>query len=181
MPGSRPHSVTIETPAFSAAGRKVGDRLAVVGGDQRRTRLDGRKHGIAHQRLRQQVDDRVDAPHHLCQRGVDRPFRDNETNAAEIGQAGEPRRAVRLGVDAHHFVEPAGDEIGDRRPPLQAETSENRDLHAGSLRAGGSALSDQHPSGKLTHLLHEAMTTKVSLRVISPTSPTPGISSLVMR
>jgi hypothetical protein len=49
------------------------------------------------------------------------------------------------------------------------------------LRAGGSTPSDQQPSGKLTHLLHDAMTTKVSLRTISPNSPTPGISSLVMR
>ena len=107
---------------------------------------------------------------------ADRALGHDEAHAGKVGQAAKPGRTIRCRVDANHFIDTAGDEIGDRRPALQAEASENRDLHAGSLRS-----SDQQPSGRLTHLLQDAMTTKVSLRTTSPGSPAPGISSLVTR
>ena len=176
MPGSSPHSVTMETPAFSGRRREVGDRLGVIGGDQRRTCFDCRKDGVAHQRLRQQVDDRVDVARMTsASAGPAAPSGTTKRTRGEVGQAGEPGRRRPAAVSTQTTSStPAGDEIGDRRPALQAEAPENGDFHAGSLRAGGSTLSDQQPSGRLTHLLHEAMTTKVSLRTIFPRIADPG-------
>ena len=73
------------------------------------------------------------------------------TKRTRLRSARPPSRSgtVRRGIDADDLFDTgAGDEIGDRRPALQAEAAENRDLHAGSLRAGASRLSDQQPSGQ---------------------------------
>ena len=86
---------------------------------------------------RQQIDGGVDAPHHIRERRANRAFGNDKADAAEIGQTGEPGSTFRGRVEADHLFDVrAGDEIGDRRPPLQAEAAENRDLHAGSLRTG---------------------------------------------